>query len=300
MKSEKRILISFILNFIFTIFEFIGGLITNSVALLSDSIHDLGDSISMGIAIVLEKKSKKKPDHDYTYGYQRFSLIGALISSVILLVGSGIIIFEAITRLLHPENINSELVIYFAIVGVVVNGAAALNLKKGKSINEKVISLHLLEDVLGWVALLIAAIVMYYTDIIILDALLSLVFTIYIIYHVLKNLKKIFSVFLAATPAGMNIKAIQTELEHVDNVKEVHHIHLWSLEGNVPLITFHATLKEDLDSKTISFIQNQLNAILKTHGITHSTIQIEFKDFNCLDEECTDDKPLNIGHHHNH
>ena len=190
MKSEKRIFLSFILNFAFTIFEFIGGLITNSVALLSDSIHDLGDSISMGIAIVLEKKSKKKPDYDFTYGYRRYSLIGALISSMILLAGSAIIIFEAINRLLHPETINSELVIYFAIVGVVVNGLAALNLKKGKTINEKVISLHLLEDVLGWVALLIAAIVMYYTEIVILDALLSLVFTLYIIYHVMKNLKK--------------------------------------------------------------------------------------------------------------
>ncbi len=292
--------LSFLLNFLFTIFEFVGGIITNSVALMSDSIHDLGDSISMGIAIVLERKSKKKPDYDYTYGYRRYSLIGALISSIILLVGSSIIIFEAINRLLHPESVNSELVIYFAIVGVIVNGAAALNLKKGKSMNEKVISLHLLEDVLGWVALLIAAIVMYYTEIVILDALLSLVFTLYIIYHVFKNLKKIFSVFLEATPKGMDIKTIKTELEQVEHVLEVHHIHLWSLEGNIPLITFHATLQDNLSSTKISLVQNKLNAILKKHEIKHSTIQVEFKDFNCIDESCEDDKALHSGHHHHH
>ncbi len=300
MKSEKRIFLSFILNFAFTIFEFIGGLITNSVALLSDSIHDLGDSISMGIAIVLEKKSKKKPDYDFTYGYRRYSLIGALISSMILLAGSAIIIFEAINRLLHPETINSELVIYFAIVGVVVNGLAALNLKKGKTINEKVISLHLLEDVLGWVALLIAAIVMYYTEIVILDALLSLVFTLYIIYHVMKNLKKIFKVFLEATPKNMDVASILAHLEKVEHVLEVHHVHLWSLEGNVPLITFHATLEDDLDSKQVSQVQNQMNIILKDLGITHSTIQIEFSDFNCMDEDCTNQETLNKGHNHNH
>jgi len=300
MKSEKRILLSFILNFAFTIFEFIGGLITNSVALLSDSIHDLGDSISMGIAIILEKKSKKKPDYDFTYGYRRYSLIGALISSMILLVGSAIIVFEAINRLLQPEPINSELVIYFAIVGVVVNGLAALNLKRGKTLNEKVISLHLLEDVLGWVALLIAAIVMYFTEIVVLDALLSLVFTLYIIYHVVKNLKKIFKVFLEATPNNMDITKIISKLEQVDHVLEVHHVHLWSLEGNVPLITFHATLPDELDSKQVSAIQNQMNTILKGLGIRHSTIQVEFSDFNCIEEDCSSEEALNKAYIHHH
>lgn len=300
MKSEKRMFVSFIMNLFFTIIEFVGGIITNSVALLSDSIHDLGDSISMGIAIFLERKSKKKPDQDYTYGYHRFSLLGALISSIILLAGSAIIVFEAINRLMNPETINTELIIYFAIFGVVVNGAAALNLKKGKSMNEKVISLHLLEDVLGWVALLIAAIVMHFTDIIILDALLSLLFTIYIVLHVLGNLKKIFSVFLEATPKGFDVKKIKSEIEKMDTVVKVHHMHLWSLEGSYPLLTMHVVLKDEMTPEEISKTQNEIIHELKHMGVDHSTIQIEFQSYPCLDNDCLPDKPLNSGHHHHH
>ena len=299
MKSEKRIFISFILNFIFTIFEFVGGIITNSVALFSDAIHDLGDSVSMGIAIMLEKKSKKKPDYNYTYGYFRFSLLGAMISSFILLGGSAIIIYEAITRLIHPETINAELVIYFAIFGVIVNGLAALNASKGKTLNEKVISLHLLEDVLGWVALLITAIIMYFAHIQILDALLSIGFTIYIIFHVIKNIIKIFHVFLEKAPEGIEIQKIKSMLEKVDNVIEVHHLHLWTLEGSITLVTLHARLKDDLTSEEISLAQNQMQEILKAQGIGHSTIQIEFSDTNCIDDECLQ-KPTETGHHHHH
>ena len=272
MKSEKRMFISFIINLLFTIIEFVGGIISNSVALLSDSIHDLGDSISMGIAIFLERKSKKKPNQDYTYGYHRFSLLGALISSIILLAGSAIIIYEAINRLLNPETINTELIIYFSIFGVIVNGAAALNLKKGKTMNEKVISLHLLEDVLGWVALLVAAIVMHFTDIIILDALLSLMFTLYIIYHVVLNLKKIFMVFLEAAPKGVDSDKIKSEIEKMESVIKVHHMHIWSLEGSYPLMTFHVVLKDELTPEEIASLQNEIIHKLKHRGIDHSTI----------------------------
>lgn len=300
MKSEKRMFISFILNLFFTVIEFVGGIISNSVALLSDSIHDLGDSVSMGIAIFLERKSKKKPDQDYTYGYHRFSLLGALISSIILLIGSSIIIFEAVNRLLNPETINTEMIIYFAIFGVIVNGAAALNLKKGKSMNEKVISLHLLEDVLGWLALLIAAIVMHFTNIIILDALLSLAFTIYIIYHVIVNLKKIFLVFLEAAPKGFDIKKIKAEIEKMEPVVKVHHMHLWSLEGSFPLLTMHVVLKDEMNTEEIAKIQNEIIHKLQHFGVDHSTIQMEFKSYPCLDNDCLPDKPLHSGHHHHH
>lgn len=300
MKSEKRIFISFVLNFLFTIFEFVGGIITNSVALLSDSIHDLGDSISMGIAIILEKKSKRKPDYNYTYGYYRFSLLGALISSIILLVGSAIIVIEAINRLINPETINAELVIYFAIFGVVVNGLAALNLKKGKSINEKVISLHLLEDILGWVALLITAIIMHFTQIIALDAILSIGFTLYIIYHVFRNLDKIFHIFLEKAPKGYDIKELKQRLTAIKHVINIHHVHLWSLEGSIPLITFHARLEDKISSETITQVQMEMRQLLKDEGIQHVTIQIEFSETICADDDCADQKPRKTGHHHNH
>lgn len=300
MKSEKRMFISFILNFCFTIIEFIGGILTNSVALISDSIHDLGDSISIGIAILLEKKSKQKPDHVFTYGYRRFSLLGALISSLILVVGSTFIVIEAIDRIMNPEMINSELLIYFAILGVVVNGLAALNISKGKTLNEKAISLHLLEDVIGWFVLLIGAIVMHFTGILILDAILSLGVTIYILYHVFRNLKGIFNIFLEKTPEGFNVLDIKEKLEKIEGVVDIHHIHLWSLEGQTPLITLHALLKEELSQNQISNIQNKILNKLIHFGINHSTIQVESQKTDCIKENCDEDKPLNIGHHHHY
>jgi len=300
MKTEKRMFISFLLNFCFTIIEFVGGIITNSVALISDSVHDLGDSISIGIAILLEKKSKQKPDNLYTYGYRRFSLLGALISSLILVVGSTFIVIEAIDRIINPENINSELLIYFAILGVVVNGLAAFNISKGKTLNEKAISLHLIEDVVGWVVLLIGAIVMHFTDILILDSILSLGVTVYILYHVFRNIKGVFNVFLEKTPEGLNVEEIKEKLEKIEGVEDIHHIHLWSLEGQTPLITLHTLLKEELTQKQITAIQNKISYELEHFGITHSTIQVESQETNCENEKCDENKPLNIGHNHHH
>lgn len=288
MKSEKRMFISFILNFLFTIFEFFGGIITNSVALISDSVHDLGDSISIGVAIYLEKKSKQKRDFKYTYGYYRFSLLGGLITAIILLVGSTIVVIEAVKRLINPEEINAELMIYFAIVGVVINGLAALNATRGKSANEKLISLHLLEDVFGWVALLIVAILMSIFDIKILDSLLSIGFTIFIVYHVIRNLKSILEVFLEKAPKGYSINNIKAELLKIDKVKNIHHIHLWTLEGSIPIITLHARIDKLVKVNEVITITKKLDEKLKDLGIMHSTIQVEFLDDQCKELECED------------
>ncbi|MCK5732281.1 MAG: cation transporter [Tenericutes bacterium] len=298
MKTEKRMLITFILNFLFTIIEFIGGIITNSVALLSDSIHDLGDSISIGIAIFLEKKSRKKPDKDYTYGYLRFSMLGALISSIILLIGSGYIIFEAVNRILKPELINTELIIYFSIFGVIVNGIAALNISKGKSLNEKAITLHMLEDVLGWVALLIASLVMHFTDILILDAILSLAFSVFIIYHVVKNLSSIFKVLLEGSPSHINIEEIKSKLLKINKVKDIHHLHIWSLTDRYEAVTLHAIIMDNLKPKEITEIQNNIINELQNNGIKHSTIQVEFESNQCIDSECENVEEPNIEHKH--
>ena len=302
MKSEKRMLISFILNFVFTIFEFVGGIITNSIALISDSIHDLGDSISMGVAIYLEKKSKQAADYKYTFGYYRFSLLGGLLTSIILIVGSIIIIIEAVKRLLNPQEINAELMIYFAIFGVIVNGAAAFNASKGKSANEKVISLHLLEDVFGWVILLVGAILIHYFDIRFLDAALSLFFSLFIMTHVAKHLKVILEVLLEKAPKGYNISEIISNLSQEEHVRNIHHVHLWSIEGNVPIITLHARISHKVNTVEAAKITQRLKDRLKEIGIVHSTIQIEFFDNQCEDPSCEeiDIEENNDGHHHHH
>lgn len=299
MKSEKRMFISFILNFLFTIFEFIGGLITNSVALMSDSVHDLGDSISMGVAIYLERKSKQKRDYKYTYGYYRFSLLGGLISAVILLIGSTIIVIEAFKRLLNPEEINARLMIYFAVVGVIVNGLAALNSAKGKSANEKIISLHLLEDVFGWVALLIVSIIMNFFDVKILDAILSIGFTLFIMYHVIRSLKGILEVFLEKAPKGYSIEKIKEELMKIDKVIDIHHVHLWTLEGNLPIITLHAIINNEVEINNIVSVTKKMEEELKSLGIGHSTIQLEFDNDQCKDLDC-EDIEINQDHKHHH
>lgn len=299
MKSERRMFISFVLNLLFTIFEFIGGLLTNSIALLSDAVHDAGDSISMGVAIYLEKKSKQARDFKYTFGYYRFSLLGGLLTSIILIVGSTIVIVETFKRLLNPEAIDAQLMIYFAVIGVIVNGTAAIIAAKGKSHNERVISLHLLEDVFGWLALLIGAILMNFFDIKILDALLSLLFSIFIVLHVVKNLKSILEVFLEKVPKGFSVEKISAELSKTKHVKNIHHVHLWSLEGNIPIVTLHARLSHKVSIDESVSIMTNLQEDLKKLGIKHSTIQIEYFDDQCDESDC-DNIEVDNHHHHHH
>ena len=155
MKTEKNILGAFILNVTFSVLEFIGGALTNSVAIISDSIHDMGDAISIGLSYFLEKKSKKKPDKKYTYGYIRYSILGGLITTVILIIGSSLVIYNSIIRIFNPVEINYNGMIIFAIFGVVINFMAAYLTREGDSINQKSVNLHMLEDVLGWIVVLI-------------------------------------------------------------------------------------------------------------------------------------------------
>ena len=204
MKTEKNILFAFILNLAFSIFEFFGGIFTNSVAILSDSIHDMGDAVSIGVSFFLEKKSKKKPDNNYTYGYIRYSVLGGLITTVILLVGSILVIYNAIGRIINPVEVNYKGMIIFAIIGVVMNFIATYLTREGDSINQKSVNLHMLEDVLGWVVVLIGAIIMNFTDIRIIDPIMSIGVALFILINTLKSLKQILDLFLEKTP--QNIK----------------------------------------------------------------------------------------------
>ena len=141
MKTEKNILIAFLLNLSFSFFEFIGGAITGSVAVISDSIHDLGDAISIGLSYFLERKSKRQPDNTYTYGYARYSVLGSVITTVILLLGSIMVIYNAVIRIIHPVEINYNGMILFAVVGTLVNFCAAWFTKDGDSLNQKAVNL---------------------------------------------------------------------------------------------------------------------------------------------------------------
>ncbi len=296
---KNRLKLAFFLNFGFSILEVIGGIFTNSIALLSDAVHDIGDSFSIGMSWFLNEKAKKKPDSKYTYGYARYSLLGGFISAIVLLVGSIILIIEAIPRILNPEEINTTWLIGFAVIGVLVNGWAAYSTSKGHSLNEKMVSLHLFEDVFGWVALLISAIVMSIWDIPILDPLLSIIFTLYILTHVYKNVTAIFEVFLEKAPEKYNLDVIKSRLEAHPKVLNIHHIHLWSLEGNMALMTFHAQMRSAMTKAQLRETQNWMHTLLEEFDIHHATIEIEFElDSSC--DECDPGSEIRESIHHHH
>lgn len=293
MKTEKNILIAFILNIVFAIFEFIGGLFTNSVAILSDSIHDLGDALSIGISYFMERKSKKHADNKYTYGYARYSVLGGVITTTILLVGSILVIIGAVKRLFNPVEVNYDGMIIFAIIGVILNSIAAYVTREGNSINQKSVNLHMLEDVLGWIVVLIGAIIMHFTDIKILDSIMSIGVALFILFNSIKNLKKVLDLFLEKTPEDINIEELKKHLLAIKDVLDIHHIHVWSIDGFNNYATMHIVSK----AKDISKVKKEIREELKEHNICH--VILETEEEACDDKECHVELG-EIHHHHHH
>ena len=291
---EKNILIAFILNISFSLFELIGGIITNSYAILSDSVHDLGDAISIGISYFMERKSKKHADKKYTYGYIRYSVLGGVITTTILLVGSILIIIGAVGRLFNPVEVNYSGMLIFAIFGVFLNFIAAYVTREGDSINQKAVNLHMLEDVLGWVIVLVGAIVMKFTDIRILDPIMSIGIAIFILVHSLKNLKQVVDIFLAKTPDNVDIDELKEHLLKIKDVDDIHHIHVWSIDGYNNYATMHVVTK----SKNIASIKKKIREELEEHNICHAILETE--DEACEDTECNVELHEEEHHHHHH
>lgn len=295
MKTERNIFFAFILNLAFSVFEFIGGVFTGSVAIISDAVHDIGDAISIGVAFFLEKKSKRQPDKKYTYGYVRYSVIGSLFTTLILLFGSAMVIYNAILRIINPIEINYNGMIIFAIIGVCVNFGAALLTRGGDSLNQRAVNLHMLEDVLGWIVVLVGAIVMRFTDFYIVDPLMSIGVAIFILINALKNLKKILDLFLEKTPRGISIDEIAEHIRKVEGVLSVHHIHVWSMDGENNYATMHIVVNADTHT-----IKHKIRDELKEHDIGHVTLEFETEGEHCHEEHCHVDVVSSSGHHHHH
>ena len=279
--SSNNIKVAFFLNFAFTILEIIGGLYVNSIAIISDAIHDLGDTISLGTSWYLEEKSYKKSNKKFSFGYKRFSLLGALINSIILIVGSLYVINEAVGRILEPEHTDAKGMIFFAVIGVLVNGYAAWKLSGGKTMNEKVASWHLLEDVLGWVAVLVVAIILNFKDIHYLDPALSLLITIYILWNVIIRLKQTLFIFLQGVPEELDINEIESKILNIDFVNSIHHMHIWSLEGEHNVFTAHIKIDDNSNLNNFKKVKSDVKDILKEYKFEHYTVEIEFNDENC-------------------
>lgn len=280
-EDVKNIQVAFFLNLLFTVIEFVGGFLTNSMAILSDAVHDLGDSFSLGLSWYFQKVAKKPRTNNYTYGFKRFSLLGAIINSLILVVGSVLILSKAIPRLFAPEQPDAQGMIWLAVLGVVVNGAAVLRLRRGSSINERVVSLHLLEDVLGWIAVLIGAVVMLFADVPVLDPILSIVITLYVLFNVYGNIKESFRIILQGSPESVDLDELKKTILAVNSVQGIHDIHVWSVDGEYNVLTVHVVLSSPLQMDDLYGLKTEIREKLLALGVQHSTIE-----FETLDEDC--------------
>ena len=279
--SGQNLKIAFFLNLGFTIFEIIGGFYVNSVAIISDAVHDLGDSLSLGTAWYLDIKSKQEHDKHFSFGYARFSLLGALINSLVLIAGSIFVIYRAVGRIVEPESSDAKGMIIFAIFGIAINGYAAWKMSGGKSLNEKVVSWHLLEDVLGWVAILIVAIILLFKDIPYLDPALSLLITAYILWGVIGRLKETLYIFLQGVPSELDIIEIEQKILQVEHILSLHHTHIWSLEGEHHVFTTHLKLQKIDSFSQIQKVKEEVQKLLKEYHFKHYTIQTELEGENC-------------------
>ncbi len=295
MKSEKNILIAFILNLCFSIFEFVGGIFTGSVAIISDAVHDIGDAASIGFSYFLERKAQKQPDSTYTYGYARYSVLGGVITTFILLFGSAAVIINAVKRIINPIEINYDGMIVFGIIGVVINFLAAYFTHGGKSINQKAVNLHMLEDVLGWAVVLVGAVVMRVTDFSLLDPIMSIGVAIFVLVNAIKNLKAVLDIFLEKVPENVSVDEIKEHICKIDGIADAHHIHLRSLDGHNIYATMH--IVTDSDPHTI---KEKVRKELAEHGIAHSTLELENVDEHCHHKYCHIENNQSHHCHHNH
>lgn len=291
MKTNQNILIAFLLNLAFAVLEFFGGVICGSSAIMSDSVHDLGDAVSIGASFFLEKKSEKGSDEDYTFGYARFSILGSIITTLVLTVGSLFVIYNAIKRLIYPIQVHYNEMILFAIVGVAVNTIAALITQKGESYNQKAVNLHMLEDVLGWLVVLVGAVVMRFSNINAIDPIMSIAVSLFIIFNALKTLKASLSIMLEKSPENVDVNKLKNDLKIVDGVVEIKNLRIWRLDERNTLAMVQIVVNnEKLELKP------KIKTIFKKYGVIQSTVEL------CGTNEIITEHDLchNYSHHHHH
>jgi len=278
---QENIKLAFFLNAGFAAAELVGGLLTNSMAIMADALHDLGDSITLAVSWRLEHLSSKSEDGKYSYGYKRFSLLSALVSGVVLISGSIYVITEAIQRLLAPQASNARGMLIFALFGIAINGYAAFRTRRGRNMNSRMISWHMIEDVLGWVAVLIVSLVLMVKDIEILDPLLSLGLTAFVLFNVVRNLWGTMRLFLQGVPDTIKIEDIENEIRLLEKVRGVHHTHVWSLDGEQHVLTTHVVLCLDAKKEDIRRVKEKIRDLTDKYELAHTTVEFEYLDEDC-------------------
>jgi cobalt-zinc-cadmium efflux system protein len=284
-RSERNIRIAFLLNLAFTLLEFAGGLFTNSLAIMADALHDLGDSFSLGLAWFLERIAQRKRSSLFSYGYKRFSLLSALINAIVLILGSVLILLFAIPRLFEPQPVYSPGMLVLAVIGVVVNGIAALRVHGGQTMNEKMVAWHLAEDALGWVGVLLVSILIYLFQLPVLDPLLSIGITLFILINVIRNFRKTVIIFLQGVPPSIAVDMVEQELLKIPGVVGIHDTHIWSMDGEHHILTTHLVTEESSNYEQMRDIKCAARENVAELGISHATIELEKGGETCMLEE---------------
>jgi cobalt-zinc-cadmium efflux system protein len=270
-----------LLNAGFALIELVGGLLTGSLAILSDALHDLGDSISLAVAWFLQRLSVRRRDRRFSYGYRRFSMLGALLNTVILVGGALYVLTEAIPRLEDPVKPDAQGMFGLAILGIAVNGLAAYRLSRDRSLDARAVTLHLMEDVLGWVGVLVVSIVLLFRDLAILDPIVSIVISLWVIYNAVRGLRQAAGLFLQAVPEGIDLEALEERLACIEGVLSVHHTHLWSLDGSRHVFSTHLVVPEEATAAELLQIKCAARELIDDPAIEHTTFELEFLGEAC-------------------
>lgn len=284
---------AFWLNLVFSIIELVGGLWTNSTAIVADAFHDFMDAVAIGIAVLLEKVSRRKRSPAFSYGYRRFSLLAALGMSSLLIAGAVWMVVSAIQSFIEPKAVDSIGMLGLAVLGVLINGFAFFRIRRTQAgqdkaavnYNSRAIMLHLLEDVLGWVAVLIGATIMYFTGWYWIDGLLTLAIAGFIAYNAGTNLIHTMRILLQSVPMNIDTEALAASLGRIEGVADIHDLHVWSLDGSYHVGTLHVVIDEH-HTTSEEAVYHDIVQLLQEHHIQHPTIQIESSSRNCMLRDC--------------
>lgn len=295
MKASSKMAIAFLLNLSFSIIEFIYGMAFNSSAILADAVHDLGDAVAIGFSTFFEFVSNRKQDANYSFGYKRFSLLGALVTSLILVSGSFLVIIRNIGRLFNPETVNYDGMLVLGIVAIIINYLAARIVSHGETRNESILSLHFLEDILGWLAVIIVSIIMRYTHWFILDPIFAIGIAVYILSQALPKLFETIRLFLEAVPEDFDYQSVGRQIEALPNVAKLMQFNVWSLDGIETIANLHVCL-EDHNKQSES--KHTIYNLLKVEGIHTATIEIDEDEAEHAQHSRLNQAKTHHHHHH--
>lgn len=287
--SGPKLLIVTLLNFLITLVEFAGGIFSNSLSLMSDAVHNLGDTSAVLFAYIAAKISSRKSDLNHTFGYKRVEIITALFNAVILIAICLFLLKEAYVRFVHPESVNGGIMVLVAVVGLIANAVSVIllhNNKKG-SMNVRAAYLHLLGDTLSSVAVVAGGVAIRFWHVTWLDPAITVVVSVYIIYHTWGIVRESVGILMQSVPVGIDVPKLKKEIERIPGVEDLHHIHVWALSESQVHFESHIRVGDNMNMEQAMHIRNAVENLLHDNGIIHTTLQIDYG--NCSGEICVCD-----------